>query len=67
MIFKPSIILIRPQLAENIGMTARAMMNCGLYELRLVSPREDHLSAKAISVAEGKVTMPFLTLQANAS
>lgn len=49
----PAIILIHPQLAENIGMTARAMMNCGLYELRLVSPREDHLSPKAISASSG--------------
>lgn len=49
----PSIILIHPQLAENVGMTARAMMNCGLYELRLVNPREDHLSRKAISASSG--------------
>ena len=48
---QPSIILVGPQLAENIGMSARAMMNCGLYELRLVSPREDHLSEKAISAS----------------
>lgn len=50
---QPYIILIQPQLAENIGMTARAMMNCGLYNLRLVSPREDHLSDKAISASSG--------------
>ncbi len=50
---QPVIILIRPQLAENIGMTARAMMNCGLYHLRLVSPREDHLSPKAVSASSG--------------
>lgn len=49
----PSIILIRPQLAENVGMTARAMMNCGLYDLRLVQPREDHLSSKAVSASSG--------------
>lgn len=48
---QPAIILVNPQLAENIGMSARAMMNCGLYELRLVSPREDHLSPKAISAS----------------
>ena len=46
---QPSIILVEPQLAENVGMTARAMMNCGLYELRLVNPRENHLSEKAIA------------------
>ena len=37
---KPSIILVRPQLPENIGMVARAMDNCGLQNLILVSPRE---------------------------
>jgi tRNA/rRNA methyltransferase len=36
----PIIILVEPQLVENIGMTARAMMNCGLSELRLVDPRD---------------------------
>ncbi len=35
----PVVILVEPQLAENIGMTARAMANFGLSELRLVSPR----------------------------
>ena len=49
----PSIILVHPQLAENIGMTARAMMNCNLYDLRLVAPRENHLSAKAVSASSG--------------
>ncbi len=48
---QPAIILVNPQLAENVGMSARAMMNCGLYELRLVAPREDHLSPKAISAS----------------
>ncbi|MDE1901565.1 MAG: RNA methyltransferase [Alphaproteobacteria bacterium] len=36
----PVIILVEPQLVENIGMTARAMMNTGLCELRLVDPRD---------------------------
>ena len=36
----PVIILVEPQLVENIGMTARAMMNTGLTELRLVDPRD---------------------------
>ncbi len=36
----PSIILVRPQLAVNIGMCARAMANFGLDDLRLVNPRE---------------------------
>lgn len=47
----PVIILVNPQMAENVGMAARAMKNCGLYNLRLVSPREDHLSPKAISAS----------------
>ncbi|MGB9152406.1 MAG: RNA methyltransferase [Alphaproteobacteria bacterium] len=36
----PVILLVEPQLVENIGMTARAMMNTGLTELRLVNPRD---------------------------
>ncbi len=36
----PAIILVRPQLAVNIGMCARAMANFGLTDLRLVNPRE---------------------------
>ena len=47
----PCIILVSPQLAENVGMAARAMKNCCLSELRIVNPREDHLSPKAISAS----------------
>ena len=36
----PKIILINPQLPDNIGMSARAMMNCGFNDLRIVNPRE---------------------------
>lgn len=36
----PAVVLVRPQLAVNIGMCARAMANFGLSDLRLVSPRE---------------------------
>src|SRR3546814_12390943 len=36
----PVIVLVRPQLGENIGKAARAMLNFGLVELRLVSPRD---------------------------
>ena len=36
----PIIILARPQLGENIGKAARAMLNFGLAELRLVAPRD---------------------------
>ncbi len=37
---QPAIILVHPQLVENIGMTARAMANCALRELRIVKPRD---------------------------
>ena len=37
---RPIIILARPQMGENIGACARAMKNCGVYELRLISPRD---------------------------
>lgn len=36
----PAIILVEPQLGENIGMVARAMANFGLSDLRLVNPRD---------------------------
>jgi len=36
---KPIIILVKPQLGENIGMAARAMLNFGMHSLRLVQPR----------------------------
>ena len=35
----PAVVLVNPQLGENIGMAARAMLNCGLTDLRLVNPR----------------------------
>jgi tRNA/rRNA methyltransferase len=47
----PCVVLVEPQLAENVGMAARAMKNCGLTELRLVNPREDHLSDKALAAS----------------
>lgn len=37
---KPIIILVRPQLGENIGKVARAMLNFGLDELRIIDPRD---------------------------
>jgi len=37
---KPVIVLVRPQLGQNIGKAARAMLNFGLTEMRLVSPRD---------------------------
>ena len=55
----PAIILVEPQLAENVGMAARAMMNCGLCEMRLVNPREDHTSAKAVAASSGAEEILF--------
>jgi tRNA/rRNA methyltransferase len=54
----PAVILVRPQLAVNIGMCARAMANFGLDDLRLVNPREgwprgDEYREVAYSAAAG--------------
>jgi tRNA/rRNA methyltransferase len=49
----PTIILVRPQLGENIGMAARAMLNCGLSSLRLVAPRDGWPNPKAERAASG--------------
>jgi len=49
----PTIILVEPQLGENIGACARAMLNCGLTELRLVKPRDGWPNEKATAAASG--------------
>ncbi len=49
----PAVILVEPQLAENMGTAARAMMNTGLDDLRLVDPKQDWLNEKAIGAASG--------------
>ena len=49
----PTIILVAPQLGENIGTAARAMFNCGLTELRLVTPRDGWPNKKATAAASG--------------
>src|SRR6266487_3385157 len=49
----PAIILIEPQLGENIGTAVRAMMNCGLDDLRLVRPRDGWPNDKAVAAASG--------------
>lgn len=49
----PAVVLVRPQLSENIGTAARAMLNCGLADLRLVQPRESWLSDKAVAASSG--------------
>lgn len=49
----PIIILVRPQLAENIGTTARAMANGGLFHLRLVAPRDEWPQERAWYASSG--------------
>jgi tRNA/rRNA methyltransferase len=49
----PPVILHQPQLGENIGLAARAMLNCGLTEMRLVTPRDGWPNEKARSAASG--------------
>ena len=47
----PAIILCEPQLGENIGTTARAMANFGLWDLRLVNPRDGWPNERAVAAA----------------
>src|SRR5712691_6108159 len=49
----PIVILVEPQLGENIGAAARAMANFGLARLRLVKPRDGWPSIEARRVAVG--------------
>lgn len=49
----PAIILVAPQLGENIGTTARAMLNFGLTDLRLVRPRDGWPNSSAVPSASG--------------
>jgi tRNA/rRNA methyltransferase len=49
----PIVILVEPQLGENIGAAARVMANFGLSRLRLVRPREPWPNAKARMMASG--------------
>ena len=49
----PAVILVEPQLGENIGMAARAMLNCGLTQLRLVNPRDGWPSEDAAAASAG--------------
>jgi len=49
----PAIVLVRPQLGENIGKAARAMLNFGLTDLRLVAPRDGWPNPAAGPAASG--------------
>jgi len=54
---RPTIVLVRPQLGENIGKAARAMLNFGLTELRLVEPRDGWPNPSAGPAAAGANTV----------
>jgi tRNA/rRNA methyltransferase len=49
----PAFILVRPQMGENIGAAARAMLNFGLERLRVVDPRDGWPNSRAVAMASG--------------
>lgn len=49
----PVVILIDPQMGENIGAAARAMLNCGVTEMRLVNPRDGWPNERADAMSAG--------------
>ncbi|MDP9424147.1 MAG: RNA methyltransferase [Pseudomonadota bacterium] len=49
----PIVVLVRPQLGQNIGKAARAMLNFGLTEMRLVTPRDGWPNPEAGPAASG--------------
>jgi len=51
----PAVILVRPQLGENIGAACRAMLNFGLTDLRLVAPRDGWPNPSADALAAGAI------------
>jgi tRNA/rRNA methyltransferase len=53
----PVIVLVRPQLGQNIGKAARAMLNFGLTEMRLVAPRDGWPNPEAGPAASGADTV----------
>jgi tRNA/rRNA methyltransferase len=48
---QPIIVLVHTQMGENIGMSARAMLNCGLDRLRLVDPRDGWPNERAVATS----------------
>ena len=49
----PSFVLVRPQMGENIGAAARAMLNFGLERMRVVGPRDGWPNPRAVAMASG--------------
>ena len=47
----PAVVLVKPQLGENIGFAARAMGNFGVHDLRLVAPRDGWPNERALAAA----------------
>ena len=50
---EPAFVLIRPQMGENVGASARAMWNFGLSRMRLVEPRDGWPNSRAVAMASG--------------
>jgi tRNA/rRNA methyltransferase len=50
---QPAMILVRPQMGENIGAAARAMWNFGLDRMRVVAPRDGWPNERAVAMASG--------------
>lgn len=50
---QPAFVLVRPQMGENIGAAARAMLNFGLSRMRLVDPRDGWPNPRAVAMASG--------------
>ena len=49
----PAFVLVRPQMGENIGAAARAMLNFGLDRMRVVAPRDGWPNPRAVALASG--------------
>ncbi|MEI2805023.1 RNA methyltransferase [Albidovulum sp.] len=50
---QPVFVLVRPQMGENIGAAARAMLNFGLARMRMVDPRDGWPNPRAVAMASG--------------
>ena len=50
---QPRFVLVRPQMGQNIGAAARAMLNFGLERMRLVAPRDGWPNPSAVAMASG--------------
>lgn len=53
----PAVILVEPQMGENIGFAARAMWNFGLHDLRIVNPRDGWPNEKAEAASSGALAV----------